>query len=197
MGSSLWLKKSWYTLDMVSIYVWKNLWLAIGAFLTLFIIRIFIFLPSTVIILAFWMLTQDIWLTFIVSMIGVVIGLVQTYYIGYLLNNGVGSDSQILQKVQLQIKKIKKWGFTYILVGCFFPVFPTDVICYAAGFIRFDFKKYLWAATLWETILVLGYSFLWKNVEQYFIPLSITWIIWIWIYLLYLYIIKQKSQWDR
>ena len=59
----------------------------IAIILLLYIFRNYLLLPSTLIIIITGIILENFWLTVIVSMIGVTIGLVQTYAIGYLFRD--------------------------------------------------------------------------------------------------------------
>lgn len=179
------------TLLDIEEYFWQNKWALAGAFLALYSIRIFIFLPSTVIIIALGVISKDVLFTFLVSFVGIAIWLTQTYLLGSLLSSSLEWSTKI-NRVREYSEKIKKRWFSYILIGCFFPVFPTDIICYSAWFIKYNFTKFLIAWMLWELVLILAYSYLWKSAEEYLLPLSIIGII-IMIMYVWFYFYKKKK----
>ena len=138
----------------------------IGIILLLYIFRNYLFIPSTLIIIVSGIILENFWLTAIVSMIGVTIWLIQTYAIGYLFREDLKRKKSfaIITKHQ---EEIAKNGTKAIFFWAMFPSLPTDLICYAAGFIEFNFFKFLFAAVAWELPIILLYSFLWVQAEIY------------------------------
>ncbi len=179
-------------LENIRNYTWDNLALIWWVFLLIYSLRIYLFIPSTLIIIALWIISKNIEFTFIISMIGVWIWLIEAYFIWYFLHLQL-PDSKIPKRIQPYIKKVSKKWFLYILVWCFFPVFPTDVICYASGFIRYNFKKFLLAGLLWESVLVFLYSYIGIEAEKYIIPLTVISTTLIVLYLIYFYFKKRGT----
>ncbi len=48
----------------------------------------------------------------------------------------------------------------FVLVWSFFPLVPTDLICYVAGIVKMPFKYLLIGVVVGESILVYCYVFL-------------------------------------
>jgi uncharacterized membrane protein YdjX (TVP38/TMEM64 family) len=92
-----------------------------------------------------------------------------------------------------QFEKVKTHGFAYIMFWCFFPLFPTDLICYTAGFMKYNFHKFLLAGMAWEAILIFLYSYVGIRAQVYMVPFSIIWLSGFIIYLIYLYYKKRKN----
>ena len=51
-------------------------------------------------------------------------------------------------------KIIDKYGFWAIVVWSFAPVFMTDLICYVAGMVRYNFIKFVLALMIGESAMV-------------------------------------------
>lgn len=94
------------------------------------------------------------------------IGLIQTYAIGYLFREDLAEKTSfgIITKYN---KDIAKNGAKVIFFGAMFPSLPTDIICYAAGFIEYNFLKFYLAAIAGEFPIVMLYAFLGVQAEQY------------------------------
>ncbi len=60
--------------------------------------------------------------------------------------------------------KLNKHGFWIVLGWSFFPLVPTDLICYIAGSIKMNFPKYFTAVFIGEAVLVGIYVFLGESI---------------------------------
>jgi uncharacterized membrane protein YdjX (TVP38/TMEM64 family) len=185
---------SWkgYKIEDIKNFLPKNNYIISAIFLFIFSVRIFVFIPSTMIIIAIGLLTNNFWLTFILSIIWIAIWLTQTYYIGYLLEEDLEWNKTI-KKIKPQINKIKKDWFKYIFLWCLAPFFPTDLICYASGFIKYNYKKFLLAWILWELPLIFLYSFIWIKIEKYIVLFSYIFLFILIVYWVYLFLKNKKK----
>ncbi len=153
----------WINFDSLFSLLGDNQWGLVLAFIAVYVLRNYLLIPPTVLVLLWWVLFHNIQLAFVVAMIGGVIGLIETYRIGVLINEN--SQKNIMYKtVKPMVSKAKKFGFWFVALGCVFPLFPTDVICYTAWFIRYDFKKFLLAWTIGIIPLTLLYTRLGEQV---------------------------------
>jgi len=180
-----------FSFEKIVSFLPKNLYIISAIFLLIFSLRIFIFIPSTIIIISLGLISENFLLTFIISLIWVAIWLTQTYYIWYLLEEDLDNNKTI-KKIKPQIEKVKKDWFKYILVWCFAPFFPTDLICYASGFIKYNYKKFLLAWILGELPLVFLYSFIWINAKKYIEPISYIFLILLIVYIFYKIFFRKK-----
>jgi uncharacterized membrane protein YdjX (TVP38/TMEM64 family) len=51
-------------------------------------------------------------------------------------------------------KSIDRYGFGVIVFWSFFPLVPTDLICYVAGTVRYSFSRFVLALTIGESVMV-------------------------------------------
>jgi uncharacterized membrane protein YdjX (TVP38/TMEM64 family) len=79
----------------------------VGIILFLYTFRNYLFIPSTIIIIVSGIVLQDFVLTAILAMVGVIIGLVQTYAIGYLFREDLKKKKsfEIITKHHKEISK--------------------------------------------------------------------------------------------
>ncbi len=190
--SAIYFSSKGYKIDDIRDFLPENIYVISAIFLFIFSVRIFVFIPSTMIIIALGLLTNNFWLTFLLSIIWIAIWLTQTYYIGYLLEEDL-EDSKIIKKINPQVIKLKKDWFKYIFIWCLAPFFPTDLICYASGFIKYNYKKFLLAGLLWELPLIFMYSFLWIKIEKHIEIISYIFILLLILYWIYLYFKRKKK----
>jgi len=161
--------------------VWSYLVILFFAFLdTVFIIGTIF--PGSILIMVAGFLAAisslNIFLCFIVVMIGVVSGDVLTYYIGTHGTNWFHSESKWLKFAYLKKgqKFFDKHGDKSILLGRFMGVIKA-IVPFIAGLIRMDFKKFLYlniiSGVIWAVFyLGLGY-FLGSSFHSFFIPREI------------------------
>ena len=185
---SIFLYLKWFSLSDLKFFVWNNLFLISIIFLIIFSLRVLLFIPSTIIIISLWFLTNNFLLTFLISIIWVIIWLIETYFIWYFLNKWVDKEienTKIYKKIKPYLLKFKENWFKATLFWAFFPFLPTDIICYSAWFVKYNFKNFLIAWILWEFSIIFLYSYLWELANKYISELNyiIIWIlIFIWIY---------------
>lgn len=167
-------------------------------FIAMYSLRNYFLVPPSMLTLLWGALFVHSERAFVIAMIGWMIGLAETYAIGMLLNKwrkwlkwlkwsawSSWSDSEwhkwfawsqksLLYKTVGPLQsKAKKYGFWFVFFGCMFPFFPTDVICYTAWYIRYDFKKFFVAGVGGIIPLTLLYTLLGDRIVPYIQSLSL------------------------
>lgn len=130
--------------------------------LLFFTFRTYFLIPSTILILLAWYILQDFYLTLTISTIWVSIWIIQAYFIGKFLWEDIKN-----KKIIDYQKKIKENWFKFIFLFSLIPIFPLDLVYYAAASSNYDIRKYFLAGILWELPLIIIYSYLWKEAERY------------------------------
>ena len=91
-------------------------------------------------------------LVFLISMLGIIFSGILIYQFSEFL----WFDEMFAENIDnIKVKKaIEKYGFFAVLIWSFVPLVPTDLICYAAGTVRMNFWKFVWALALGEWVIV-------------------------------------------
>ena len=130
--------------------------IAISVYLLISLLRGLFLIPSTPFVLAGALLFPDkLWLVFSISMVGIVGSGTFIYYAAQFLDFG----EKKVKKINRISEKIRKHGFWIVLGWSFFPIVPTDLICYVAGRTRINFWKYITALFIGEALLVALYLY--------------------------------------
>ncbi|NJL14468.1 MAG: hypothetical protein HC913_16645 [Microscillaceae bacterium] len=114
-------------------------------------------LPSTPFILAGAVIfAQNLWLLFFLSLLAILIsaGLI------YKFSEHLGLNTYFERHYPRQILYIQQkintpMGFWFLVAWSFFPLVPTDLMCYVAGTVRMRFV-YFWGGSVWVKPLWFG-----------------------------------------
>lgn len=124
-------------------------------------------IPSTPLVIAGAIIfPNNLWLVFTISMIGILFSASFIYFASDFLDFDKLFDKIKNKKVQTLRQKINDYGFWVVLIWSFFPLVPTDLICYIAGTIKMNYYKFILALFLGESILVAIYLFLGNEIEK-------------------------------
>ncbi len=186
---SLYLKNIWFKIEDLAEYTRDNTFIVILWSLFIFSIRLFLFLPISILIISLWTIIDNVLLLFLVSIIWVFIGALQTYYIWFLINNDL-EWNKLIKKIEHHIAKIKDKWFIYIFFWSMLPLVPIDLVYYAAWFERYNIKKFIIASVLWSVPIVFLYSYLWEKSNL--LMENIKYIVFILLILLIMYYIFKK-----
>lgn len=133
---------------------------AMAVYTAVCLIRGLFLIPSTPFVLAGALLfPNQLWLVFIISIAGILGSGTFIYYAAQFLDFGEKKDKKI-GKIN---EKIRKYGFWIVLGWAFFPIVPTDLICYVAGRTRMVFWKYITALFIGEATLIGLYLYFCQN----------------------------------
>ncbi|MDA1185408.1 MAG: VTT domain-containing protein [Acidobacteria bacterium] len=136
-------------------------WMFAG-FIGISLARGFFLVPSTPVILAGGVLfPESLPVVFVISVAGIVVSATAIYYLPGL----GGYDNLLERRYPHQIARMKRLLATphafWVVAGwSFFPLVPTDVICYAAGLLGMSYRRMVVAVLLGEMPLVLTYLLL-------------------------------------
>jgi uncharacterized membrane protein YdjX (TVP38/TMEM64 family) len=138
-------------------------------YLLVSLLRGFTLFPSTPLVLAGTILyPNEPLLVLFISMVGIIFSSAMIYYFSDYLGFGSYLENKYPQKIEkIKTQLQKPTGFFFVILWSFFPVLPTDAVCYVAGTLRMNFKKYIAAIALGELIIcsiyIFGYGFI-KNL---------------------------------
>lgn len=131
--------------------------------------RGFTLLPSTPLILAGILLFPSQPNTvFVISVLGITLSSTLVYYFSEFLEFGEAIEKMYPQE-KLRQKLESRWGALFVFFWSFFPLVPTDAVCYAAGGIKMHFLRFIVPLVLGETIICSFYVYLGSHFfEQFF-----------------------------
>ena len=151
----------WLTRDSISAYLGSLGSGALLVYLLMCITRSLLMIPVTPFVLAGAITFPDLlMLVFATSMVGILVG-------AFLIHSFPafgGYDRLLEESYPTKIGRLKdtmrgKRHFWIIVGWSFFPLVPTDLICYVAGMVRLPFRKVIGPLTLGEIPLVAIYVY--------------------------------------
>lgn len=144
----------------------------LGAYLVISLLRGFTLIPSTPFILAGTVLfpAEPYWVLGI-SMTGIIFSSSMLYY----FSEHMGFAEYLERKHPTRIAKLhdqmqKPTGLLFVCLWSFFPLVPTDAVCYVAGILKMDFFKFIAALALGELILCSIYIFFYSSLIGWLYP---------------------------
>jgi len=152
----------WLSRESISGFLDQMGAMAIVVYVLLCLTRSLLLLPSTPFILAGAVsFPQSLFLIALISFLGIVVG-------GFLVYSfpSFGSYDELLEEkypakiANLKRKMHSKYAFWIVAGWSFFPLVPTDAVCYVAGVAKMPFRKVAVAMLLGQTPVVAAYIFL-------------------------------------
>ncbi|HEX8386717.1 MAG TPA: VTT domain-containing protein [Rubricoccaceae bacterium] len=142
---------------------------AFAGFAVVSLVRGALLVPSTPVVLAGGALFPEASVAvLIVSMVGIL----ATAAVLYRFPGFAGYDARLAarypdQLARLQVHLAKPRAPAFVALWAFFPVVPTDLICYAAGLVRMPFRRLMLGIVVGELPLVAAYVFVGKRVAEW------------------------------
>ena len=147
--------------ESVAAFLQKHQDAALMIYLLISVARGFTLLPSTPLVLAGTIVYPDSPLTVLaISIFGITVSSSLIYWFSDLL----GFDEYFNSKKPYHVAQIRQrlehpLGLGFVAFWAFFPLVPTDAICYVAGTIRMHFGKFIAAIFAGELILCCMYIY--------------------------------------
>ncbi len=143
--------------------------LALVGYLLVSLTRSLLLIPCTPFVLA-GAISFPQWplAVFVISMAGIVVGALLVYSFP-----AIGSYDELLEKkypakiAALKEKMHSKYTFWFVAGWAFFPLVPTDAVCYIAGMAKLSFKKMVTAVVLGEIPWVICFVFLGAEIGEW------------------------------
>ena len=143
--------------------------LALVVYITVSLTRALLMIPCTPFVLAGAIaFPQWPFLVLLISVAGIVVGAFLVYSFP-----SFGSYDEFLEEkypdkiAVLKEKMHGKYAFAIVMGWSFFPLVPTDAVCYVAGMTRMSLKKMLSALVIGEFPLVAAYIFLGAEIGEW------------------------------
>ncbi|PCJ26875.1 MAG: hypothetical protein COA96_04405 [SAR86 cluster bacterium] len=143
--------------------------MALVAYVLVSVTRSLLLIPCTPFILAGAIsFPQWPFLVFAISILGIVVGA----FLVYSFPSFGGYDELLEKKYPDKISSLKKkmhskHAFWFIVAWSFFPLVPTDAVCYVAGMVKLSFRKMITALLVGELPLVTVYVFLGAEIGEW------------------------------
>jgi uncharacterized membrane protein YdjX (TVP38/TMEM64 family) len=97
----------------------------------------------------------------IISLIGIVVGALLVYSFPSFGSYDEFLEEKYPEKIAFLKEKMHgKYAFWIVVGWSFFPLVPTDAVCYVAGMVKMSYKKMIAALLVGEVPLVTFYVFL-------------------------------------
>jgi len=92
----------------------------------------------------------------------------------YRFSEYLGLEAYFARKYPKRITQIEskintRYGFWFLVLWSFFPLVPTDLMCYVAGTIRMRFQYFIFAVALGEIPLILMSVYGFEYLERLFV----------------------------
>lgn len=130
-------------------------------YIVLSLVRGFFLIPSTPFVIGGGLLFPDqLFLVLVISMIGVLVSATALYYFSDMLGFSHYLESRYPKGIGKWKKRLQSPRATYfVLAWSFFPLVPTDLICYVAGIVKMPFKYMFIGVFTGELILNIFYVY--------------------------------------
>lgn len=130
-------------------------------YIGLTLVRGFFLIPSTPFVIGGGMLFPDqLLLVLGISMLGVMVSATALYFFSDSLGFSQYLESKYPKRIGSCKAKLQDYRATYFVLGwSFFPLVPTDLICYVAGLVKMPFKYLFIGVFVGELILDIFYVY--------------------------------------
>ena len=128
-------------------------------YIALTLVRGFFLIPSTPFVIGGGMLFPDkLYLVLLISMVGVMVSATALYYFSDILGFSNYLDAKYPKEIGKWKTRLQSQKATYFVIGwSFFPLVPTDLICYVAGIVKMPFKYMFVGVFVGELVLDIFY----------------------------------------
>ena len=130
-------------------------------YLAISALRGFTLLPSTPLVLAGTLLyPNQPWLVLAISISGIFISSSLIYF----CSEALGFSDYFERKKPAAVARIRRrlehpYGLAFVAIWAFFPLVPTDAVCYVAGSTKVHFYRFMFAVLAGEIVLCSVYIF--------------------------------------
>ncbi|UKN00114.1 VTT domain-containing protein [Paracrocinitomix mangrovi] len=125
------------------------------------LVRGLFLIPSTPFVLAGIPLFPDQpFFVFIVSLVGVAAGATMVYYMSDLLGFSKKLEEKYPSKIEKWHQRLNSPKASLIVIAwSFFPLVPTDIICYVAGIVKMPYRFLIAGVMIGEIVLIYLYVY--------------------------------------
>jgi uncharacterized membrane protein YdjX (TVP38/TMEM64 family) len=159
-----------FSAEHLSVFLQKfGHWIWLVYIIISFLRGIFLF-PSTPFVLAGAILfPEKLILVGIISILGILFSATLLYYFADAIGFGDYLSTKYPKKIEkARIQLNKPQGKWIVAAWAWFPLVPTDIICYVAGLVKMRFRIMITGIFLGETVLISLYLYLGKDISSFF-----------------------------
>jgi uncharacterized membrane protein YdjX (TVP38/TMEM64 family) len=152
----------WVSRDSISVFLGSLGPAALGVYMLVSLSRSILMIPCTPFVLA-GAVSFPQWpvLVFIISIAGIVVGALLVYSFPSFGSYDEFLEEKYPEKIGYLKEKLHgKHAFLIVAGWSFFPLVPTDAVCYVAGMVKMSYKKMIAALLVGEIPLVTFYVFI-------------------------------------
>lgn len=159
--TALFARPELFTPDGIAAFLAKFQNEALSIYLAVSVIRGFTLLPSTPFVIAGTLaFPASPWIVLAISIVGIIVSSSLIYWFSDVL----GISDFFEKKKPAAVAKIRSrlehpTGLLFVFLWAFFPLVPTDAVCYVAGSTRMNFLKFIAVIAAGEVILCSFYIF--------------------------------------
>ena len=132
-------------------------WLA-AAYLALGCVRGFTLVPATYLVLA-GMLVLPPWPLYALTIAGIIVSSAAVYYFAEAMRFDLLFERRYAPQVSRLRALLRRRELPIVIAWSFFPLAPTDVVCYVCGALKMDLKKCLLGVVVGEGAICAIYIF--------------------------------------
>jgi uncharacterized membrane protein YdjX (TVP38/TMEM64 family) len=135
------------------------LWALGGAYLALGCVRGFTLVPATYLVLAGMLVLAPVPL-YGLTIAGIIVSSTAVYYFAEAMRFDQFFERRYARQVTQLRALLQRRELPIVILWSFFPLAPTDVVCYVCGALRVDLKKCLLGVVIGEGAICAIYIFL-------------------------------------
>ena len=159
----------WLTRDSIASFLNSLGALALLVYIFVSLTRALLMIPCTPFVLAGGIsFPQWPFLVFLISIAGIVCGAYLVYSFPSFGSYDEFLEEKYPEKITLLKEKMRhKYAYWFVAGWSFFPLVPTDAVCYVAGMAKMPYKKMVTAVIIGELPLVTLYIFLGAEIGEW------------------------------
>ena len=130
-----------------------------AVYLALGCLRGFTLIPATYLVVAGMLVLPPVPL-YLLTVVGIIVSSAAVYYFAEAMQFDKFFEKRYAPQVARLRALMTKRELPIVIIWSFFPIAPTDLICYVCGALKVDLKKCLFGVTLGEGTICAIYIFL-------------------------------------
>ena len=162
---SYFIYPNYFKVDFITNKLNENQYLITFLYVLFTLFRSLLFIPATfALVLGLALFPDQLTFLFLINIFGILIGASLLYFGGKFFTPEHFFSEKKMKSLPKIKTKINEYGFGIVLLWSFFPLVPTDLICYVAGATRMQFIKFISAVFLGEIVLESIYHYTGESI---------------------------------